>query len=141
MLQIGGFMNFRYRLMQFMSVRYGADGLSYGLIIFASALAFINVFIRSIFLQCVVYAMIFYTIFRMFSRNIAARRRENQWFMNKVLAFKRNKEVKEQRKADQLHIYKKCPKCKAVLRLPRRVGKHTTVCPKCNHQFKVIVKK
>lgn len=134
-------MNLRYKLMQFMSGRYGADGFGYGLIILASVLAFINIFIRSIILQCIVYAITFYILFRIFSRNIEARRRENQWFMSKVFAFKRNKEIKEKRKVDVLHIYKKCPKCKAILRLPRRVGKHTTVCPKCSHQFKVTVKK
>jgi len=134
-------MNFRYRLMQFMSGRYGADGLTYGLLIAASVLAFINIFVRSIILQAIVYALVFFSIFRTFSRNIEARRKENRWFMDKVFALKRYKEIRDQRKADQLHIYKKCPKCRAVLRLPRRIGKHTTVCPKCNHQFKVVVKK
>ena len=134
-------MNFRYKLMQFMSGRYGADSLCYALIVFASVLAFINIFIRSIILQSVAYAIIIYALFRVFSKNLAARQKEGQWFINKLYVFKRYKEIRQKRRADVLHVYKKCPKCKAILRLPRRVGKHTTVCPKCSHQFKVTVKK
>ena len=134
-------MNFRYKLMQFMSGRYGTDNFCYALIIVSCVLAFLNIFIRSIILQSLVYALVFYAVFRVFSRNVEARRKENQWFSNKLTAFKRYKEIREKRKADVLHVYKKCPKCKAILRLPRRVGKHTTVCPKCSHQFKVTVKK
>ena len=132
-------MNFRYRLMQFMSGRYGTDGLSYMIFGVAVALSVINCFIRSHILQLIVYALVVYAIFRMMSRNIEARRRENQAF-NKIknkLISKRNAYLK--RKVDYNHVYKKCPRCHATLRLPRRKGKHTTVCPKCNKKFKVYV--
>ncbi len=132
-------MNFRYKLMQFMSGRYGTDSLFYVLFAISATLSIINCFVRSMWLQFIVYAIIVCAIFRIMSRNIEARRRENQWF-NKIKAKWLNKKrIHNQRKADYTHVYKRCPQCHAVLRLPRRKGKHTTVCPKCNKQFKVYV--
>ena len=134
-------MNFRYRLMQFMSGRYGPDKLFYVLCAIASVMAFLNIYlVRSSVFQFCAYAVIIYAIFRFFSRNIEARRRENRFFTEKINFFKAKSDLYKQRRNDKLHIYKKCPKCKAILRLPRRVGKHTTVCPRCNHSFKVNVR-
>lgn len=132
-------MNFKYRLMQFMSGRYGVDSLFYVIFGVAAVLSIINCFIRSLILQIIVYAIVVFAFFRMMSRNIEARRRENQWFNKTKIMFVNKRNIRRQRKADYSHVYKKCPRCHAVLRLPRRKGKHTTVCPKCNKQFKVFV--
>ena len=132
-------MNFRYRLMQFMSGRYGVDGLFYIIFGIAAMLSVFNCFARSLILQLIVYALVIFALFRILPRNVEARRRENQAFnrLKKGIAYKRS--IYRQRRADYSHIYKKCPRCRAVLRLPRRKGKHTTVCPKCSKQFKVYV--
>ncbi len=132
-------MNFRYKLMQFMSGRYGVDNLFYVLFGISIVISLINVFVRSVILQLIVYAIIAFALFRFMSRNISARARENQYvsgIMNKITA---SRNIKRQRRADFTHIYKKCPYCGAVLRLPRKKGKHTTVCPKCAKSFKVRV--
>ncbi len=132
-------MNFRYRLMQFMSGRYGIDNLFYVLLGLAMALSVVNIFVRSVILQFIVYAIIIFAVFRFLSRNISARSRENQYVkgvINKIIA---SRNIKRQRRADFTHIYKKCPYCRAILRLPRKKGKHTTVCPKCSKSFKVRV--
>lgn len=134
-------MNFRYRLMQFMSGRYGTDKFNNTLLIIALALSFLNLFLRSSLIQLFSYAIIIYVFFRMLSRNIEARRRENRWFLDKMAFLKNRKEFYEQRKADKFHVYKKCPACKAILRLPHRIGEHTTVCPRCGREFKVKVRK
>lgn len=134
-------MNFRYRLMQFMSGRYGTDDLTYALLILGALLSFINIIIRSVILQLLVYAVIIYAVFRVLSRNLEARRKENRFFNEKINIFKNKIELYKSRKNDKFHVYKKCPFCKAVLRLPHRVGKHTTVCPRCNKEFKVNVRK
>lgn len=134
-------MNFRYRFMQFMSGRYGTDKLSYGIFITAAVLSFVNIIFRLLVLQLAVYALIIYGIFRMMSRNTEARSRENRFFCEKLDVFKRKKEFHNQKKADKFHVYKKCPACKAVLRLPHRIGNHKTVCPRCGREFSVKVKK
>lgn len=134
-------MNFRYRLMQFMYGRYGTDEFTYALFIFAAILSFINIFLRSGILQLIVYALVIYALFRILSRNLEARCRENRIFKEKIGFIKKQKEIYENRKNDKLHVYKKCPACKAVLRLPHRIGTHTTVCPRCGKEFKVKVRK
>lgn len=68
---------------------------------------------------------------RMLSRNIAKRRRENERFCG---FFRLWKNKLRDRKT---HVYRKCPKCRAVLRLPRAKGKHTVVCPRCKNRFEV----
>ncbi len=134
-------MNFRYRLMQFMSGRYGTDNLTYALLIFAAVLSFINIILRSWILQLIVYGLVIYAFFRVLSRNHAARRRENRFFNEKINIFKNKIELYKSRKNDKFHVYKKCPSCKAILRLPHRIGEHTTVCPRCGKEFKVKVRK
>lgn len=134
-------MNFRYRLMQFMSGRYGNDSLNTALLIMAAIVSFLNIIFRSSLIQILVYLLIIYAFYRMLSRNFEARRRENNWFNSKMIFLKKKKEIYEQQKNDQFHVYKKCPRCKAILRLPRRIGKHTTVCPRCSFEFKVNVRK
>lgn len=134
-------MNFRWRLMQFMSGRYGADALFFVLFSISASLAFANIFVRSYILQTVVYAIMVLAIIRVMSRNTAARARENRAVLGAVYKVKGAFDLRRQRKADYTHIYKKCPHCRAVLRLPRKKGKHTTVCPRCNKSFTVKVYK
>lgn len=134
-------MNFRYRFMQFMYGRYGIDKLFYGIMALAIVISFINIFVRTVFLQLLVYALVGYALFRFLSRNTYARKKENDWFQDKLNFIKKRRQFAEQRRNDTLHIYKKCPACKAILRLPHRIGEHTTVCPRCGKEFKVKVRK
>ena len=76
-------------------------------------------------------ALVYWMFFRMFSKNIYKRRRENDKFCG---FFKLRKNKWRDRKT---HVYRKCPKCKAVLRLPRAKGKHNVVCPRCQNRFEV----
>ncbi len=69
--------------------------------------------------------------FRIFSRNVAKRRRENERFCG-FFRLRRNK-IRDRK----THVYRKCPKCRAVLRLPKAKGKHTVVCPRCRNRFEV----
>jgi len=139
----GNFMNFRYKLMQFMSGRYGVDQLFYLLFGVSAVLSLINCFIPwlivKVIVQLLIYAIMGFAFYRVLSRNVWARARENQLLTKFITQIKKQKSIRRQRKADYTHIYKKCPRCHAVLRLPRRKGKHTTVCPKCSKEFKVHV--
>lgn len=134
-------MNFRYKLMQFMSGRYGLDSTFYVIFLVSAALSVVNCFVRSYILQIVVYALVIFAFYRVMSRNINARAKENRAVQGMINKIKAKIDTSRQRRADFNHIYRKCPRCKAVLRLPRKKGKHTTVCPKCNNSFKVRVYK
>lgn len=134
-------MNFGYRFMQFMSGRYGRDKLFDFLVGFGVVISVVNLFLRSGYLQILVYAAVGYALFRFLSRNIEVRRRENSWFVDKLNFVKKRRDFYNQKKADKFHVYRKCPSCKAVLRLPYRIGTHKTVCPRCSKEFTVKVKK
>lgn len=134
-------MNLRYRIMQLMYGRYGTDRLFYLLFSVAVFLSVINIFLRSVILQLIIYALSIFAIYRVFSRNTERRRKENAFFTEKAGFIKRKKEFYDRRRADKCHVYKKCPFCCAILRLPKRPGKHSTVCPKCGKEFTVRVRK
>ena len=119
--------------------RYGTDTLSkvllgiyFAFVLICTVIAF---FVHSIwfaiFYYVVASALVVWMFSRMFSRNIAARRRENEKFCG---FFKLWKNKYRDRKT---HVYRKCPACKAVLRLPKAKGKHFVVCPRCKNRFKV----
>ena len=74
-------------------------------------------------------------IFRMFSRNIAARQKENAVF----IALRQKLAIPFKAMTDRTHAYRTCPHCKATLRLPRKKGHHTVCCPKCRRDFKVKI--
>lgn len=141
-------MNFRYKLMQFFSGRYGVDTLFFVMIIVASVTSVAGGFLRlflgmyktAYIMQLFVYLIVILAILRTMSRNFEARRRENRVFANLSVKLGEKFKTYRQRKADTLHVYKRCPRCKSVLRLPRRAGKHTVTCPRCDKQFKVFIK-
>ena len=68
-------------------------------------------------------------IFRSLSRNVAKRRKENERFCGFFTLWK-NK-IRDRK----THVYRKCPSCKAVLRLPKAKGKHSVICPRCKNRF------
>ena len=132
-------MNLRYKLMNFLSGRNGSDALFFFTLACAFLTAFINCFVHAFLLQIIVDIFLVYAAFRFLSKNTVARAEENRRFMQFATKLKNARRTYLQRRADYTHIYKKCPACHAVLRLPRRKGKHTTVCPKCSKSFKVQV--
>ena len=129
-------MDFRYRLMRFMSGRNGPDELFVLIFAVSVVLSVVNIFVRSYILQAAVYAVMLLALFRLFSRKTDRRRQENEKLLKLFSTFRRKKDFNEQKRA-----YKKCPSCKAVLRLPKRPGVHKTVCPRCGREFTVRVRK
>ena len=133
---MGKFKNSLYR---FMYGRYGSDTLNKVLtvtyavivIVFSIAAFFINSPWFTLAYILISFTLVFLVFFRSFSRNIPARRRENEKFCG---FFKLRKNKFRDRKT---HIYKKCPHCKATLRLPRAKGKHSVICPRCKNRFSV----
>lgn len=84
--------------------------------------------------------LLVWSICRFLSRNVAARQRENATWLklrNRLNPFHR----RVNRPADtDTHVFRACPDCRAVLRLPRKMGKHTVRCPRCGKSFTVNIK-
>lgn len=147
--------NFKMKLARFFYGRYGADELYRFLflaeLILLVAGAICNVLGRVAPVFAVVGAVLYllalaafaWSIFRILSKNTTARRRENQWFLRakrKVLhPIKSHRAGRPNDTAT--HVFRNCPKCRSVLRLPRTTGKHTVRCPRCEHRFTVRIRK
>ena len=117
---------------------YGFDNLYFVLFGFTILLIFINLFADFWGIWLLEVATFSYMIFRAMSHNIPARRRENAAFFSFWRRVGRFFKLTKNRIRDgKTHIYRKCPKCKAVLRLPRTKGEHTAVCPRSSNRFKV----
>ena len=138
-------MRFREKLARFFWGRNGADGLYYGLFVLLILLGVLRlVFRESASLQAVIgilsTVVLVIMLYRAFSRNLYKRRRENQIFMSFFTKIKNFFVLQKNKIRDRRDfIYKKCPSCKAVLRLPRRKGEHTVKCPKCQNRFGIKV--
>ena len=127
---------FLEKLRRFMYGRYGGDHLNLALMIFGLVLAFIASFTGFWPLNVLSYALYFYAIFRMFSKNISARQKEyysflkvwtpvQKWFRIKKTAFLERKQYK----------YFRCPNCHQYLRAPRGRGKILVTCQRCRKEF------
>lgn len=114
----------------FMLGRYGSDKLGSTLLIVGIALTVLGSVLGrwsaalSSILTVLSYVALFWCIFRMYSRNIEARRRENTAFVNFFNHLK-----------DKEHRYFHCPQCRQTVRVPRGRGKINIRCPRCNRQF------
>lgn len=130
---------FREKLYYFMMGRNGVDQLNYGLFGLYFLIWIINLFVGWAIIQIIQTALLIFIIFRMFSRNLQARRKENDVFLRWFGPMINGIKTKSRQLKDTTHVYKKCPHCNSMLRLPRRRGKHTVKCPRCAKEFKIRV--
>ena len=125
------FRQFLYRLSagfrNFMAGRYGTDKLGLTLLVAALVISLISAFlggVASLILSLLYYCLMFWAIFRMFSRNTYARYEENRKFLRFFDQLK-----------DRQHRYFECPKCRQSVRVPRGKGKIAITCPRCREKF------
>ena len=119
---------FRMWLQRFMMGRYGTDKLNMVILGSGVVISLVSVFIRipffSLVMTTVSYGLMFWAIFRCFSRNTYKRYRENRRFLMLVDRIK-----------DREHKHFECPKCRQPVRVPRGKGKIAITCPKCKEKF------
>lgn len=124
------------KFLRFMNGRYGFDSFGRFTLIVSIILMLLSNFRRSNFLNLLCWLLLIYTYYRMFSRQIEKRSKENQKFLASTASIRRwyykQKNLMQQRKTH--HIYR-CPNCKQQIRVPKGKGKIEIRCPKCNHTF------
>jgi hypothetical protein len=132
--------SFRERLVRFMYGRYGTDQLNIALLVIYLLLLLINLYTRNIILPMFMWVILVFSLFRSLSRNIYARQRENLFFLKIWRPVKSSLALNLRRLVEiRTNRFRRCTNCKIVLRLPRRTGKHTVRCPRCQHRFSVRV--
>ena len=131
---------FMYKVARFFQGRYGIDKLFYGICGVAVVLSAANLFVRSLVLQLVVYAVLVLAVVRAMSRNCQKRYEENLKFERAFGGIGRKFSFWKRKFADRkTHVYIKCDVCKKTLRLPSVKGEHTVKCPNCANKFKVKI--
>ena len=130
----------REKLTRFMYGRYGIDEFGYALWVFYLVLLLVQLFAHSLILNVLLGAVLIYTLIRMLSRNFDVRRKENGWYLRRRRAVLDGWILCRNRWRDRkTAVYRRCPACKAVIKLPHRKGKHTVCCPRCHKRFEVRV--
>ncbi len=115
-------------LRRFMIGRYGTDKLNMAILTAGVVVCLLSVFITSavvdLLLTVISYSLMFWALFRCFSRNTYKRYRENHKFLMLLDRIK-----------DREHKYFDCPRCHQPVRVPRGKGKIAITCPKCKEKF------
>lgn len=118
--------------------RRGPDDIAVFCTNLAVILVVINLFARVSWLSWIALALLAYSIFRIQSKNLGPRAKENEaflkalgparpWIQNPKAAFAETKQYK--------HV--KCSSCGQRVRVPRGKGKLRVTCPKCKQKFEV----
>lgn len=113
---------------RFMAGRYGTDKLNTTILGAGVVLCLLSLFVRAplvnLILTTASYVLMFWALFRCFSRNTYARYQENRRFL----------QLKDRWK-DRDHRYFNCPRCRQPVRVPKGKGKISITCPKCREKF------
>ena len=127
------FYKFRCAVARFMYGRNGMDQMNRALlrgylVILVAQLIFslLRLWIPARICESLLWVMMVFILFRMFSKNLTKRRAENQKFMGWIWKARNNAAGAKARRADKEHKYFTC-RCGAICRVP--VGKGKIVIP------------
>ena len=126
-----------WKLSGMMQGRRGADTFSNFLVVAGIVLLFASLIPGLDLLSWVALIVLAYSLFRSYSKNIAARDRENATFER--IVEKPRKQLSLMRKKwtnRKTTRYFKCKGCGQVLSVPRGKGTLRVVCPKCKTETK-----
>ena len=133
---MGFFDKLRASFARFMSGRYGADQLSYAMVITALIMTVIGALSGLGILTLMADALLIVMFVRMLSKDRYRRAHENQVYLEKTQNVRRAvTEWMNRVKNSKKYRYFTCPKCKSRLRVPRGVGSVTITCKSCGNKF------
>lgn len=127
---------FQERLRKIFQGRNGPDGFGRFILLLSVLLSLIQIFYKSRVFYVLSWLLFIYVFFRMFSKNVWKRQKENQqfyqWFSPVIQKYTLwIQKIKNRR----TYRYLKCPKCKQEIRVPKGKGKIRIHCPKCKEIF------
>ena len=118
--------------------RQGPDDLAISCTYLALILVVINIFARTSWLGWLALTLIVYAGFRIQSKNLGARAKENASFLQAIGPLRpwiQNPKAAAAERKQFKHV--KCTKCGQKVRVPRGKGKLRVTCPKCHEKFEV----
>lgn len=119
--------------------RNGPDALSMAASLSACFLLIVAMFVGGVVssvLWLLAFICLIFCYFRIFSRNVAKRRAENQRFLTRIAPLTQLKaRYQEKKRQKNLYCFFKCPQCGTVLRVPKGKGHIRITCKCCGHVF------
>ena len=126
------------KMMEWLRGRQGPDDLAVFCTNLAIVVVVVNLFARVSLLGWIALALIAYSMFRIQSKNLGSRARENEAFL-KALGPARPWVQNPRAAWAELRTYKhvKCRSCRQRVRVPRGKGRLRVTCPRCKTKFEV----
>lgn len=118
---------------RFMQGRYGSDVLTLFLMCVGIGLNIVSMFVP--FFSLFALAIFVFAVWRMLSRNIYARQKENAAYLRGWYRVKNFFLHLGPRADAKTHKHYKCPGCRQEVRVPRGKGKILITCPRCGKKF------
>lgn len=125
----------RNALQRFIYGRYGTDQLHIFLVVTYLVLLVLSMLPGLGLLELPALALLVWSLFRMLSRNYAARRAENSKFLKLAGPVIRWYRLRRTIRQDKEHSYFKCPNCGQQLRVPKGKGTIRVTCRGCGASF------
>src|SRR5690554_6205892 len=139
----GNFMNWQQlkrkvqrEFQKFMYGRYGVDQLTVLILVVSLVITVLAGILKLPGLQILYYVGVIVSLYRILSRDLVKRRKENHVFLQKtrgITSWSRTQKKMVGEKKTHRHF--KCPNCKQRLRVPRGKGNVKITCTRCGEQF------
>ena len=132
----------QYKFAIFMQGRYGPDALYRAMLVAYVVLLVLQLITRWWPIGLLEWLLLCWMLFRVFSMNIAARQKENAAWLRVFEKVRSWWRLTRNRWRDRrTHVYRRCPHCQAVVRLPRsKKGDRVCNCPRCRTDFPVKIR-
>lgn len=127
-------------IIRFMYGRSGPDSLYKASLVLYMILAVVNIFAQSLVISLLMTVLFVWTMYRCFSKNVFKRQQENIRYLNFADGIKKKFRLYKAMLTDKEHCFRKCKKCRTVMRLPRKKGCHTVNCPRCHETNNVKIR-
>lgn len=126
---------FRYRIYQFMQGRRGVDQYGRFLLLVAMTFLIVSMFTLENLFYYLGLMIFIYAYYRIFSRNLYKRERENTWYLTQKFRLTKGKSFRQKQYEWRYYAYFKCPGCRQKMRAPRGKGTIKIKCHSCNTEF------
>ena len=126
---------FRDRIYQFMQGRRGVDQYGRFLLLVAMTFLIVSMFTLENLFYYLGLMIFIYAYYRIFSRNLYKRERENTWYLTQKFRLTKGKSFRQKQYEWRYYAYFKCPGCGQKMRAPRGKGTIKIKCHSCNTEF------
>ena len=130
-----GVIYMKEKIQRFLWGRYGSDELNRDILYIEIVLMVISLFSRNRIWIILFDVFMFYSFYRMLSKNISARYQENTKWIHAKKKYSHIVKAFGKGMKDSSHKYFVCPNCTQIIRVPKGKGNIEVRCPNCREKF------